>query len=402
MYHARETMNRRVILHALGIGALLLPVCRAQSEIPPEVLQLARIKQNMVRLLARVPDYTCTETVQRFHRPAGLERFKPVDTFHMEVAYIGGKEVYSRPGASAFDDRRVSQIAGSGLTSDGEFAIQARTLFVNNTANISFAGKETVNGREMLRYTYRIALFSSGWRLSVGAAAAKIAEHGAFWADAANLELIKIERFADDIPPELQVSAVRTQLEYGKARLDGVDVSIPRSSETLLTGMMGEQDRNIAVFSQCHSVHGETAISFEGEPSVGAAKSPAPARPAELPPNLVFALVLESPIDSAVANDGDSIRARVARDVIVKKKIVVPKGAIVTGRVRRLERDQSGWVLWLEFVELAFDGQRTVFRAALQSAGAENLPGIGIFHFNGDRFHLDAGFASNWRTLKPL
>lgn len=245
--------------------ALLAPVCLGETGIPPEVLQLARMKQNMAKLLARVPDYTCMETVQRFRRGPGSARFRPLDTFHLEVAFVGGKEVYSEPGAHRFDERRVSELVGRGLTSDGDFAIQARTVFLNNTAQISFGAKEMLEAHGALRYNYRISLFGSGWTVKIGSAAGKVAEHGSFWADAETLDLLRIERFADEIPPDLAVSAIHTELEYGTARLNGESVSIPRSSDTVLTELSGAQNRNTTAFSQCHAARGETTISFDGE-----------------------------------------------------------------------------------------------------------------------------------------
>jgi hypothetical protein len=39
--------------------------CQAQQEPPPETLQLAKIKAKVAENLSRLPNFTCTETIQR-------------------------------------------------------------------------------------------------------------------------------------------------------------------------------------------------------------------------------------------------------------------------------------------------------------------------------------------------
>jgi hypothetical protein len=63
-----------------------------------------------------------------------------------------------------------------------------------------------------------------------------------------------------------------------------------------------------------------------------------PQRRVDLPADLKVSIELETAIDSATAHVGDPLRGHVARDVSRKGNTIIPKGAIATGRIRRIER----------------------------------------------------------------
>jgi hypothetical protein len=46
-------------------GLLLCFACRAQETVAPETLMLERIKAKAAENLQRLPNYTCTETIER-------------------------------------------------------------------------------------------------------------------------------------------------------------------------------------------------------------------------------------------------------------------------------------------------------------------------------------------------
>ena len=73
----------------------------AQVELAPEILILDHIKARMAENLRRLPDYTCTEIIDRSRRRRGTDAFAPVDTLKLDVARVDGKELFSRPGRFA-------------------------------------------------------------------------------------------------------------------------------------------------------------------------------------------------------------------------------------------------------------------------------------------------------------
>ena len=61
-------MNWRGALFAL---AAIAPLVAPAQDIAPEVLLLSRIRDHVREELAHLPNYTCTETMQRFRKKSG-------------------------------------------------------------------------------------------------------------------------------------------------------------------------------------------------------------------------------------------------------------------------------------------------------------------------------------------
>jgi len=79
-------------------------------------------------------------------------------------------------------------------------------------------------------------------------------------------------------------------------------------------------------------VAGDSASAKEGKPSSGILSVLRPS-PITVPEGATFALVLETAISSATSRSGELIVARLAEDVRVGEKVVVPSGSEVRGRV---------------------------------------------------------------------
>src|SRR5437016_6439622 len=121
-----------LLLVALGSGIAEEPFER--------VLQLASVRRQMSRELTRLPDYTCLATVQRAVQSPKDRDPRLIDTLRYEVAHAGGKELFSWPGAARFEDRPVTSMIQNGSISEGDFAGHARSIFVDGSATVKFAG----------------------------------------------------------------------------------------------------------------------------------------------------------------------------------------------------------------------------------------------------------------------
>jgi hypothetical protein len=304
------------------------------------------------------------------------------------VTQIGDKEFYSPQGDHKFQDG-VTQLVGTGLISTGQFALAARSVFVDTSPQIQFAGNETLKGRRVLKYDYRIPYLARGWTLTFGAQTVTVGAHGSFWADAATLDLMRLDKHADDIPPDLAFSEARTAVDYGRVRIGDADVLLPQSAEVVLTLQNHETFINRTEFSQCRAYRAESSIHFGDTPEPP---------PFNLPPNLAIVLELDRAIDPESSAEGDPVTAHVARDVRLKNQVVIPAGAVAHGRIRELT-DSS---ITLEFAELEFAHQRAVFTARLEQAAhpakvlrGATLPGVGTLSVN----TLPPAFRTTWRTL---
>src|ERR1700694_3900221 len=156
--------NRTEMRYALL--ALCGLLCHAQSELAPEVLLLAHIKAKMADNLARLPNYTCTETIERSTRRAPSRRFEMLDTVRLEVALVEGNEMFGWPGAKRIDESDITKLV-SGTIGNGDFALMARNLFLTNSAQFKYAGETDLEGRRAARFDYVVPLIASGYRLKV-------------------------------------------------------------------------------------------------------------------------------------------------------------------------------------------------------------------------------------------
>lgn len=351
----------------------------AQSGLSPEVLLLARIKVHMEQSLKRLPNYTCVETVERSRRRAPARKFELVDALRLEVAMIGRKELYSWYGENQFQERDLIDMVGGGAIGNGDFALHAYSVFLSSAPSYTYAGEHMLEDRKAIRFEYRVPLLSSGYRIRVPPREARVAYRGSFWVDARTLDVLRLEVIADEIPEELGLREARTTIEYARIPIGEQEFLLPRRSELLMTDLAGNESRNRVEFSQCRQFTGESHLSF-GDPPPDVEPPEREVREIELPGGLGLELRLETPVDSQTSFVGDPLRAVVARQVKKGGRIVIPKGAVVTGRLTRLERlaaPASHYLVGFEFYTVEFDGVRAPFRGHLEQAGTatSRLPG---------------------------
>jgi hypothetical protein len=253
-----------------------LSIAAAQSELPPEVLQLSRIKRHMQQRLEQVPNYTCLQTVERLVRVHRAAKFKPLDTVRVEVAQVDGKEMFAWPGKE-FDQANPSAFTNGGVMANGLFSLHARSLFISDVAMFTYAGEEEVEGRKLVRYDYSVPLMRSGYRIVVASQSATVGYHGSFWADAQTLDVDRFRVVAENIPPVLGLLDAGVDIEFQDATIGSTDALLPKRADLMLTGFDGGQRRNIVSFSRCRQYGSDSVLSFgvpDGAPAAPIAETP--------------------------------------------------------------------------------------------------------------------------------
>ncbi len=420
---------------------VLAALAQPPQPLPEHVVKLAQIRRNVQASVLQVPDYACLETIQRYGRQSVKQPFKHIDTLQLEVGVIGNKEVYSWPGAETFEDGAPGELVSGGTVSTGEFMQLLRAVFVGGMSVITWHGEEELNGRRAMRYDYTLPMFGYRSQVKLSGGSGDVSLKGSFWADAETLELMRLESRADEIPPMLPLAEMTSRIDYGRMAVQGRQIWFPQSAETRLVELSGQETRNRIEFSHCRQYAGVSKLSFE-DVKVEATAAAAKVEKVELPAGVVLDLRLETGIDSATARVGDSILARLAANAVHKKKVLIPAGAVVNGRVRRLERSgelRAHFVVGLEFTSIETDSVRTRFYGVLESAqpvaglstelrasstksksfaggmvtqgltvetaAADTLhlreiPGVGSFFMTGESFKLPKGMRMIWRTVE--
>lgn len=377
------------------------------DDLAPEVVQLAHLKQKMRKILAQVPNYTCLETIQRY----GLEHhgtsFQLLDTVFLEVSNVGNKELLAWPGARRFEEAELSNFTAGGMLGSGIFALHARNVFLIDTNTAQFHGNEEMDGRATARYDFKVPQAWSGLQIRANGTSATVGTKGSFWIDPTGLELLRMDVQAIDIPAVLGIERSVTRIDYSRVHIGDSDVLLPQSAREVVNLFTGDARRNDIEFSHCREYRTESSIRFdmpETQPQSSAARS------LDLPAGLVVAIELQSAIDSATAHVGDLLRGRVSDDVRRKGEIIIPKGALVSGRIRSLKRVQTpapAFNLTIELAEVEWADTHAEFYAELllesgkAAAAKARVPGTGVLHITGPDFRIAPGLQMKWRTLEP-
>ena len=423
----------------LGLAAITALAATAQN-IAPDVLLLSRVRDHARQQLAHLPNYTCTQTIQRFRKgPGPKEPFKPYDTVRLEVLFSGGKELYAAPGERRFVEDPTKFI-GAGMIGTGVFAGWLRTLFVSNQAMFTWRGQESIKGQPRAQWDFRVPLMSSGYTLTVAGTSGKAGIKGTFGADPESLDVSQLQVDSDEIELGVPALEVNTSVIYARMLVGETEALLPQTAVQRMLLITFAEERNYLEFTHCQAFHSESSLVFEppasGLPPEGPKFRVAPAPAQLLPKDLDVSIALAKPV-TGTDLVGSPISARVLAPVRFKGRVVVREGATITGRLRRLEHydDQGGYfVVGLEFTGVESLNMRfyAELREVDRSAGAErslrkstvkmetaglpgstswqqrittehtwidDLPGVGTFFVRGNRLNLPAGLKMVWKTV---
>ncbi len=347
----------------------------AQSDLPKDVLQLAQIRRDVATSLATLGNYTCVETIARFERKKAQPLFHHLDTLHLEVAVANNSELYAWPGAKQFEEGNLGRFVGAGMISSGNFGTAIKSVLLDNVSTIRFRGDDEILGRHARHWDYTIPYNLSRWTVTTEGHSGRVSEAGSFWVDSETLELLRLESNAGDIPPDLRISSIQNTLGYARMRVGSKDLLLPQSVELLVTDMNGVETRNQIEFSQCHEFAAAASLYFDKPAQHHQLASPA--TEFQAPAGLELHVHLAQAIDSKSADVGDKITAIFDAPVRYHGEVLIPKNALLQGRIRRLERHQDPrphCLVGLEFTDIEFAEHHARFIGQL--IGVSPIPGL--------------------------
>ena len=214
----------------------------------------------------------------------------------------------------------------------------------------------------------------------------------------------------DDVKSGLSDAASR--VDYAEVRIGAADVLLPQSGELKTRQVAGRESRNQISFTHCREYGVQSVIRFDDVTENLDGKTGT--NYIDIPPGLQITLKLETPVDANTARVGDPIAATVDVEIRQKGAVVIPKDAIITGRLRRMEVHKEGWpyvLAGLEFIQIEFGGKQTRFFAELEKiilptgaegpkrVSAKDLPGVGVISAMGNNLRLPAGTRMIWKTI---
>lgn len=408
-------MKRLLIL--ILAGCCIAPTAPSQGLDP----RLEKVRSLMSSNLRRIPNYTCTMTVDRSIRQANQRsrNFSPPqpirhsDTLRVEVAEVDGKELIGLPG-SKLGDQTLEEVGQTGLIATGDFATLAIVVFRTHDPVLAFVGEKKLNGHPALEFSYSVAKEVSQYEVRAGDRKAIVAHHGFFWADPATLELLRLESRMDDIPSELGFKRTDTTIDYQKLRIGTSDFLLPAKVDRQVENRDGSGMRNVSTFTNCHQYGTETTLRFDVDekapaatasattgaaPSLASAPSaasgtsaasapsaasgtPAPVTDAHLPAGVRLPLQIQTAIDRKKSAIGDEVVATLMEE-IHSGDIVLPVGSQARGRIRNFQSLNNGeYALELQFTDLECGNLTAHFTAFVE--GVEKTKGV---HYSGALTH---------------
>ena len=84
-----------------------------------------------------------------------------------------------------------------------------------------------------------------------------------YWVDPETKDLIRLEEFAVDIPPTLDIKENLTSVTYGRVKIGEAQVLLPLSAETTVSNVSGWRAKNHIDFSGCREYKAESIIRFD-------------------------------------------------------------------------------------------------------------------------------------------
>jgi len=225
---------------------------------------LDQVKTRAAENLSRLPNYTCTETIERAQRQGKRGRIWPLDRVQVNVAYVNGKEFYGRVNEPKIDQPDLGQITGTPI-GNGQFALFVKSIFSGRRAVFGSPAKTKLDGRPAFRFDYAIPLERSGLRIQSASGEAIVGYKGAFWASRDTLDLMRLDVAGQDFPRRIEITADVTTSDYGPVSIGGQRFLLPLESRWQTKDSAGSEARITTTFQNCHEFVGESLLKF-GDP----------------------------------------------------------------------------------------------------------------------------------------
>lgn len=322
---------------------------------------LGRFLQKIQSELRALPDYVCTQRIDRFSRGMAGGPWRQDDTLRFSVGLAGGRELYARPGSQGFDDGSLAAQARTGVVSTGQFGLMARHVFTWEAARFAYVGESERAGRAAHEYEYDVPAGESTFRLRMGSESAIVAFQGSFHVDAETLDLLELNVQAYDIPERVGLALADTKVVYTRTDIRGLRALIPAVATLSVTTTDGVERMNRASFGECRRFAAESTLVVPAEDDAQPAAVVA-RPPARLAAGTILDVQLDADLHPAQIKPGDPIRARLLKPVEGIDGHALPAGSIVHGfivRLRREERPFPVYEIGLEFVGVE-DGETTL------------------------------------------
>jgi hypothetical protein len=424
---------------AAAVVFLISALPSTGQQAPDQETVLQQTRERLLEDLARLPHYTCVQSITRKYFAAPSRKresqctdliaahdarthemtLEAWDRLRLDVAIAERGNVFSWVGAPRFEEGALEKLAGHGPLGSGDFGVFLGEIFQRGI--VSSRGDEPdepQEGRRLLKFSYEVPIGRSKYQIHMNTGWVLTGYSGTFRLDAGKTDLDRLAVRTAELPPGGPICQATSEVEYGRTLIHDRMILIPRETRLRTINSDGGETLSVTTYSSCREYASKSRMLLEAPPSSAVTGVKAPPVPlGSLPEGLHFETRITTPIDSDTASAGDPIEA-VLRSPMRDKEhaVVAPAGSRLHGRLVRIqyqanpaEHFQIG--VQLESIEIA--GRSIPLKAAryaithpgaiiyydmARTSRAEGNAGVGIFVFLGPRLRLKQ-FDSEWITL---
>jgi hypothetical protein len=227
---------------------------------------LARAREHMTEYLARVPDYVCEVSIERYEGRRGSGRLPLRDRLRLEIGFVGGRELYSIPGSSEFTDEPTAGLVSTGMMATGSYAQHLLEVFTPGIADFLEAGLADGGGKRQVRLVFRIPRARSYYIINDGRKEGPAGYRGTVLLDAVTLDIDELHVEIDDVPRDIAIERTIETTIYERVRIGERELPLARSTELVLFDRHGRQMRNRLRFDSCRRYGAESTLKFGEKP----------------------------------------------------------------------------------------------------------------------------------------
>ena len=213
---------------------------------------IEEVRQKVKDYVDGMPDFICTQEVQRSMDFDGSGAWQRIDELRYELTYNRKHETYKpMPVNGLLSPRNINNSGGA--SSAGEFASTLDNLFDPATeAVFKPAGKEKLGTHQTLIYDYRVTQQKSKLDVRIGDDAPFIAGYaGSVWIDEKTKDVLRIEQAIENPPAQYRTFTGDKTIDYEMVKLRGVEaeVLLPiRAEVMMLNRAQKSYSRNLISF----------------------------------------------------------------------------------------------------------------------------------------------------------
>ncbi len=217
-------------------GAILCISASAQRPTADEQQRaLAAARDQAVHYASKLPDFLCTEQVERAASTSAANT--QVDRLTILLSFNGHKENYKLVSMNGSPTKQSFQSL-DGLISRGEFGSQLIGVFEPaSAADFQWKESSTLRKRRVAVYTYRIKRANSHYMVGDRNDDGKLMSgpagyHGEVFLDSETRAVLRLTSVADDIPKEFNVLSSTVEVDYDFVTVAGKSYLLPSHSQS--------------------------------------------------------------------------------------------------------------------------------------------------------------------------